>query len=229
MKLFDYIKGNRRGTAAHRLEKEAMSDPFLSEALEGFDSVEGDHAQAIEKLRLQVTHHSVSRPSRKKGWIMAGAAAVLLLLLTVGGKFLLREEPEQIVPYLAEITDTVPEKEAASSISSDSSPVEIAQMTEQEARVQTRDRQTAVTEPASTLLQSAGSLPAEENLPEKAVSEETDSVVEFSPVAAAAPPRNQFLRNKASVFLPYPPGNRKVPVVRCTSFPARWLIRRAFR
>ena len=34
MKLSDYIRGFRKGKEAHRLEKEAMRDPFLADALE---------------------------------------------------------------------------------------------------------------------------------------------------------------------------------------------------
>ena len=30
MKLLDYIRGARKGKEAHRLEKEAMRDPFLA-------------------------------------------------------------------------------------------------------------------------------------------------------------------------------------------------------
>ena len=32
MKLLDYIRGARKGKEAHRLEKEAMRDPFLADA-----------------------------------------------------------------------------------------------------------------------------------------------------------------------------------------------------
>ena len=32
MKLSDYIRGFRKGKEAHRLEKEAMRDPFLADA-----------------------------------------------------------------------------------------------------------------------------------------------------------------------------------------------------
>ena len=39
MKLLDYIRGARKGKEAHRLEKEAMRDPFLADALEGYSRV----------------------------------------------------------------------------------------------------------------------------------------------------------------------------------------------
>lgn len=39
MKLIDYITGNRKGREARRIEREAMDDPFLRDALEGYDAV----------------------------------------------------------------------------------------------------------------------------------------------------------------------------------------------
>ena len=50
MKLKEYIQGDRHGKEANRLEREALTDPFLQEALEGFDAVSGDHAKTIEQL-----------------------------------------------------------------------------------------------------------------------------------------------------------------------------------
>ena len=39
MKLIDYIQGKRRGQEANRLEREAMNDPFLQDAIDGFDRI----------------------------------------------------------------------------------------------------------------------------------------------------------------------------------------------
>jgi len=50
MKLIEYIEGERKGKEANRLERQAMTDPFLQDALDGFDDVTGDHAQVIARL-----------------------------------------------------------------------------------------------------------------------------------------------------------------------------------
>jgi len=86
MRLKDYIQGKRYGKEANRLEREAMNDPFLQDAIDGFDSVEGDHFSMIEKLEKQIA----SQPKRidKRVWMWA-AAAVLVLL--IGIPFLLRK------------------------------------------------------------------------------------------------------------------------------------------
>ena len=55
MKLIDYITGNRKGREARRIEREAMDDPFLHDALEGYDAVPGDPTDAIRRMQRRVT------------------------------------------------------------------------------------------------------------------------------------------------------------------------------
>lgn len=58
MNIIQYIKGRRKGKEAHRIEWEAMRDPFLAESLEGFDTVTGDHAASIENLQREIRKKS---------------------------------------------------------------------------------------------------------------------------------------------------------------------------
>ena len=90
MKLKEYIQGNRKGKAAHRIEREALKDPFLYEALEGFDSVPDDHAEQIAALQDRITRAAAARPARRL-WLRWSAAASLLLLLSLGGYLFLWE------------------------------------------------------------------------------------------------------------------------------------------
>lgn len=53
--LMQYIQGPRKGKDAHRLEKEAMKDPFLSDALDGFQAVKGNHVESIEEMRRRIS------------------------------------------------------------------------------------------------------------------------------------------------------------------------------
>jgi hypothetical protein len=85
MKLIDYIQGKRRGKEANKLEREAMNDPFLQDAIDGFDAVPGNHTSAIEELEAQLERR-INKPKpvvRYRFWIM-GAAASLVLLLGIG-------------------------------------------------------------------------------------------------------------------------------------------------
>lgn len=61
MKLLDYIMGKRKGKEAQRIERDAMSDAFLNDALEGFDSVEGNHAQIVDDLRTRIMQRAAQR------------------------------------------------------------------------------------------------------------------------------------------------------------------------
>ncbi|MDO5523024.1 MAG: carboxypeptidase-like regulatory domain-containing protein [Bacteroidia bacterium] len=86
MDLKSYIKGNRHGKTANKLEKKAMNDPFLQDAIDGFDAVPGDHFSTMEKLEKQLA----PQPGRigRRVWMWA-AAAVLVLL--IGIPLLLRQ------------------------------------------------------------------------------------------------------------------------------------------
>ncbi|MEA5045045.1 MAG: hypothetical protein VB075_10830, partial [Petrimonas sp.] len=86
MNLKDYIHGKRYGKEANRLEREAMNDPFLQDTIDGYDSVPGNHVEAIEKLEKRFAPQP--KHIDKRGWLWA-AAAVLVLL--IGLPFLLRQ------------------------------------------------------------------------------------------------------------------------------------------
>lgn len=83
MSLLDYIRGNRRGKEAHRFEKESMTDPFLAEALEGFDSVNDDHMAHITALQQKLRSSKVDKTHHRSIW--ASAAAVAVAIVTIVG------------------------------------------------------------------------------------------------------------------------------------------------
>lgn len=86
MKFLNYIYGNRKGKEAHRIEKNAMNDSFLSDAIEGYDSVPGNHADRIARMQSAITARSARR--RPQGaWKVAVAAVGLIVI--VGGYFTL--------------------------------------------------------------------------------------------------------------------------------------------
>jgi outer membrane biosynthesis protein TonB len=100
MTLKEYIQGQRKGKEANRIERQAMNDPFLNDAIEGFDSVEGDHASVLERLDDKVLH--VRNHSRRAIVYWAMAASVLLLI-GFGSLFLLQQKPEAWVPEIATV------------------------------------------------------------------------------------------------------------------------------
>ena len=94
MKLIDYIQGKRRGKEANELEREAMNDPFLQDAIDGFDAVSGDHLSAIQDLENQLQQKATKRKQRVNYRLWAvGVAASIVLLLGIGS--LLRYEMQK--------------------------------------------------------------------------------------------------------------------------------------
>jgi len=79
MNLTDYMQGSRKGKAAHRIEREAMRDAFLSEALEGFETVTGDHAEAIRRMQQQIADRSQSKGRSVMFWFSMAASIALVI------------------------------------------------------------------------------------------------------------------------------------------------------
>lgn len=94
MKLTEYIKGERRGKEANRIERKAMRDPFLYDALDGFDTVEGNHAERIADIQRRLSHRS----RRTNHWMAyAGIAASLLVCVIAGGYFIFNKDSVDFV------------------------------------------------------------------------------------------------------------------------------------
>ena len=97
MRLSDYIQGLRKGKEAHRLEKESMKDPFLADAIDGYNQVEGNHEQRIEQLRIQISARSTKK--RNTYAIIWSVAACLVIGFGISSYFLfLKETPEPVIP-----------------------------------------------------------------------------------------------------------------------------------
>lgn len=90
MNLQDYIKGNRKGADAHRIEKDSMKDPFMYDAIDGFDSVDDDHIERINSIhrRLGVkTQVAKKKKYHYHLWQITAASAAAVLIFVVGGYF----------------------------------------------------------------------------------------------------------------------------------------------
>ena len=106
MKLLDYIRGLRKGKEAHRLEKGSMQDPFLADAMDGYNQVEGNHEQRIEKLRMQVSAHSAKKKNTYA--ITWSIAACLVIGFGISSYFLFLKKSMTDEVFIAE--ESVPAK-----------------------------------------------------------------------------------------------------------------------
>jgi len=110
VKLTDYIKGKRHGKDANQLEREAMKDPFLNDAIEGFDAVHGDHFSAIRELEKKINEkqQKQNKTIYFRRWTI-GIAATIALVLGIGGllDYKFKTAPEIAVVTPKKETDTV--------------------------------------------------------------------------------------------------------------------------
>lgn len=97
-----YIKGKRKGKEAHNIERAAGHDPFLRDAIDGFDAVEGDHLSSIEFLEKQVEALSKPRTRRFQPLFWYSSAATILLLLALWVFYPTNEKTD----YLADENNT---------------------------------------------------------------------------------------------------------------------------
>lgn len=93
MKLIDYIRGNRHGKDANRVERDAMTDAFLQEALDGYDSVISNHLNSIARLEEKVLAKSKGNKS-KKLIIYWSAAASIALVISLGSLYFVNHQNE---------------------------------------------------------------------------------------------------------------------------------------
>ena len=93
MSLIDYINGLRHGKDAHLLERESMRDPFLYDAIDGFDSVEGNHVERIENMQRRILHKN----SINRRYTYLSIAASLIILFSIGGYFIFNDRQEGFI------------------------------------------------------------------------------------------------------------------------------------
>ncbi len=95
MKLTEYIKGKRYGADANELERQAMEDAFLQEALDGYDSVFSNHLDSIDRINNQIEEQS-SRKNHRKMMVYYSVAASFIVLITVGSVVFFNNSDQQM-------------------------------------------------------------------------------------------------------------------------------------
>jgi len=78
MKFLDYIRGNRKGKEAHQIEKDSMNDPFLYEAIEGYDTIEDNHIERINNIQSRLRAKTKNKPEQNHFWQIAATITVLI-------------------------------------------------------------------------------------------------------------------------------------------------------
>jgi hypothetical protein len=100
-----YLSGNMTGAEMHALEKAALGDPLLAEAIEGYRMANGETAyEKLNELKRQIKQ----KPGSKGGWIpkkfmrMAATLALIVTLAATAYLLLSRKENDSGTGSIAE-------------------------------------------------------------------------------------------------------------------------------
>ena len=117
----DYLRGNRKGESANRLEREALSDPFLYEALEGLTSTPGDPIDGLIRLERHLEERVRGSKKKSRNWLYI--AASFLVLAMCGTLWLVeREDTSKVLEKeMAMVAPQEMRREAIEVFSADSS------------------------------------------------------------------------------------------------------------
>ena len=104
-----YLKGELSATAMHQLEREALDDPFLMDALEGYEATGKDQQGNLNELADRLQERTAEKRGRVISWKVWSIAASVLVVLTIGGLWLKNSSP---TPEKARVADVVQQTKA---------------------------------------------------------------------------------------------------------------------
>lgn len=107
-RIHNYINGLMSKEEMHALEREALNDPFLHDAIEGYALQNGVDAKQLsllqKRLAARVEQHSVRRDQRFYGWQrLAVGATAAVMFVTVCILLLIKYMPQQKNASLTEV------------------------------------------------------------------------------------------------------------------------------
>ncbi len=103
MNLKEYIQGHRQGKEANKFERQAMNDPFLQDAIDGFDTINGEHMIDIQNLEKEIGKRIRQKSkSGKNRWFTISIAASIALLIGIGSLILLNVNTDFNEPVIAQ-------------------------------------------------------------------------------------------------------------------------------
>jgi TonB family protein len=104
-----YLQGKLDAQAMHQLERQAQDDPFLMDALEGYEAT-GVNSKQLSDLSARLQQRTEKKEARIIPWRILAAAASVVVMLTVGGLWFYNSKPE-VRPLTARVdkTEVTPE------------------------------------------------------------------------------------------------------------------------
>jgi hypothetical protein len=81
MNLKPYIQGVRKGREINLLEKEAIHDPFLADALEGYDKVKSSHEKQIKEIEEEIFQRTHPNKNKRRQWSIIGSLLGVVIIM----------------------------------------------------------------------------------------------------------------------------------------------------
>jgi TonB family protein len=114
-----YLAGELDDRAMHLLEKQALDDPFLAEALEGYEKNKPDQRQQLTDLNEQLNRRVASKPSGGKIVNLYRWAAAAAIIILMGLSWWIVDISKEPVPDIVAVPSVHPEsKDSGAAIAS---------------------------------------------------------------------------------------------------------------
>jgi len=98
-----YLNGELDARAMQQLEHEALNDPFLAEALEGYEQSASDQQANLADINARLQQR-INAPGRRViSWRFIAIAASVLIAFTIGGLLVFNHQPEKITNNIARL------------------------------------------------------------------------------------------------------------------------------
>lgn len=118
MQIQKYLNGELDARAMHKLEMEALNDPFLMDALEGYENMGTSQQLNLADLTSGLRQRTGENKGRVIPWTVWPIAASVLIALSLGGLYLNRSPKSELqsnniagnrnsIPPMAAAADTV--------------------------------------------------------------------------------------------------------------------------
>ena len=137
LQIRKYLNGELNTRAMHELERRALDDPFLADALEGFEQTPGNQEANLAELTNRLHQRTEKKTRKIIPWIPLSAAASIIVVLGAGIWFFMNRnsEPETkrvVAQYVA------PEKKEAPAVSNPTITADTLRAEKNKAIVQTQ-------------------------------------------------------------------------------------------
>jgi TonB-dependent SusC/RagA subfamily outer membrane receptor len=88
-----YLDNSLDAHSMHKLERQAQDDPFLMDALEGYESTGNNQKAQLNELSNRLKQRVDKKPVRVIPWRILAIAASVLIALTFGGLWVFNNKP----------------------------------------------------------------------------------------------------------------------------------------